>query len=246
MQTKNGTVLTKTTIKVWAPLADKLEARMNELCLRRDQFLTRLLTLEVEHLDQEVAVPNSVAAHNHLLWAFKQLNSKGVSLALPPDLVERINAVCKHKLIVRDAFFNRLFLLLSTSESGLSALLFPHWERDWKKEVWEEFKDDPTSVAMGVLPLHAISDPFWAVREAFRLEQENLALIHTPEAVPGRTALMHEVEPGVVALPPSVYTRCWTQEIGGHSLMGLNCYLPDWMLPANAAHKDSDNPLDLL
>jgi hypothetical protein len=246
MQTKNGTELTKTTIKVWAPLADKLEARMNELCLRRDQFLTRLLALEVEHLDQEVAVPNSEAVHNHLLWAFKQLNSKGVSLALPPDLVERINAVCKHKRIVRDAFFNRLFLLLSTSASGLSTLLFPIWEGDWKKDVWQAFKDDPTSVAMGVLPLHAINDPFWAVREAFRLEQEELTLNHTADAASGQAALMHEVEPGLFALPPNLYTRYWTQEIGGHSLMGLNCYLPDWMLPANAVRREHNNLLDLL
>lgn len=246
MERKDGTKVTKTTVKVWRPLADKLEARMTEACLRRDFYLARLLTSEVQHLDAEVAVASSQAAYEHVSDRLERLDRKAVSLALPPALVGQINEVCKSKRIVRDAFFNRLFLLLAASPKNLNALLFPTYEGDWKQDVWHEYGNDSATVDLGVLPLASVTEPFWAIREAFVMNNRNLNSQESPDQGSGTTVQMIKVQPGKWTLPENVYTKYMDQKAGQHDLIGLNCYLPDWRLPTCEVKSRSVNTLDSL
>ena len=231
MERKDGAKVTKTTVKVWQPLVAKLEARMTEACLRRDLYLARLLASEVKHLDAEVAVANSQVAYDYVFERLESLNRKPMSLALPPTLVEQINAVCRRKRIVRDAFFNRLFLLLVASPKNLDALLFPTYDGDWKRDVWRQYGDDTLTVEQGVQPLAVVTDPFWAIREAFVMDHPNWSLTDWTDPDSGATVQMMEVQAGDWALPDNVYTKYLDQKAGVHDLVGLNCHVPDWRLP---------------
>lgn len=243
MERKDGTPVTKTTVKVWRPLVAKLEARMNETCLRRDLYLSRLLVTELDHLDREVAVANSHAAYAHVFERLDALDRKPMSLALPPDVVDKVNEVCTRKRIVRDAFFNRLFLLLAASPASLDTLFFPTYGGDWKRDVWRAYGDDPATVAQGVLPLASVGDPFWALREVFELDRPNLVLHDRLDPGSGQMVAMEEVQPGCYSLPARVYTRYLDQKAGAHDLLGFNCYVPDWRLPGQGAARSAEEHL---
>ena len=246
MQRKDGTKVTKTTVRVWKPLVAKLETRMNEACLRRDLYLARLLTCEVQHLDAEVAIPNSQAAYDHVFARLETLDRKAVSLALPPELVEKINDVCKRKRIVRDAFFNRLFLLLAASPKNLDAILFPAYDGDWKRDVWREYGNDSTTVDLGVLPLASVTDPLWAIREAFLLNHQNVDLIDWKDPEGGSNVKVMDMGLGNVTLPDNVYTRYLSQKAGPSDLIGLNCYVPDWLVPEHPIRQKREDELDAI
>ncbi len=74
--------------------------------------------------DCEVSIPNSQASDDFVFEQLDTLDRKLVSLALPSELTSRLNEVCARKRIVRDAFFNRLFLLQCASPRLVDALLF--------------------------------------------------------------------------------------------------------------------------
>jgi len=246
MERKDGTKVTKTTVKVWRPLVAKLEARMNEACLRRDLYLARLLACEVQHLDAEVAMANSQAAYDHVFARLESLDRKAMSLALPPELVEQINDVCKRKRIVRDAFFNRLFLLLAASPKQLDAILFPDYDGDWKRDVWREYGNDSTTVDLGVLPLASVTDPFWAIREAFLFDHTASELIDWTDPESGSLVKVRGMEQGNVTLPYNVYAGYLNQKAGNSDLIGLNCYVPDWLVPEHSTSQKPDDELDAI
>lgn len=246
MERKDGTPITKTTVKVWPPLAAKLKKRMNDACLRRDLYLSRLLVTEVEHLDREVAMANSPAAYDFVFEQLNALRPIAMSVALPPDVVEQVNAVCTRKRIVRDAFFNRLFLLLSVAPKHLDALMFPNYDGDWKRDVWRAYGNETSTVNLGVLPLASVGDPFWALREAFAIERRCLTLHKHTDPDTGNKLELVEVEPGRFSLPDGVYTRYLDSKAGTHDLVGMNCHLPDWRLPEQRARTAKLSLLDEL
>lgn len=246
MERKDGTKITKTTIKVWRPLVAKLEARLNETCLRRDLYLSRLLSTEVVNLDQEVAVANSPAAYNHVLERLDRLDRKAMSLALPPDVLDKVNDVCSRKNIVRDAFFNRLFLLLAASPKAIDAIFFRGYQGDWKRDVWRKFGDDSSTVDTGVLPLASLSDPFWAIREALEIDHESIELTDWVSPSDGRVVKMMDMGLGNVTLPWSLYTKYLDNGISNVDLVGFNCYVPDWQVPSHAEALKRKSEMDAI
>lgn len=244
MGKKDGTTPTKITIKVWKPVVEKLEARMNEACLRRDLYLARLLASEVQHLEAEVAVANSQAAYNHVFERLESLDRKSMSLALPPELVEQINDVCKRKRIVRDAFFNRLFLLLAAPPKALDVIMFRDYSGDWKRDVWRKYGDDSVTMEMSVLPLASVTNPFWAIREAFEIDHMAVELQDWTDPESGHQVKLMDAGFGNVTLPQNVYTRFLHDQIAKVDLTGLNCYMPDWKIPEHLANQKRVNELD--
>lgn len=244
MEKKDGTKVTKTTVKVWRPLVAKLEARMNEACLRRDLYLARLLASEVQHLDAEVAIANSPSAYNHVFDRLETLERKPVSLALPPELVEKINDVCKRKYIVRDAFFNRIFLLLAASPKNLDTILFPTYHGDWKRDVWREYGNESNTIDLGVLPLASLIDPFWAIREGFLLNLRNLELIDYKDPVSCKKIKLIKDDQGNITLPENIYTKYLSLKVGDNDLTGMNCYIPDFLITENSTQCKRDEEIE--
>jgi hypothetical protein len=166
----------KVSTKIWRPILEKLEEKMDASCLRRDAYLNRVLAVELDYLDTEVALPNSTEAKKFIAERLDHLaDRKLVSLSLRPDLVERLNDLCERKQIVRDAFFNRLFLLLAAAPKTLDRLLF-NGESDWRTEVWSEFKNEGPAFQNTFYPLEQEIDPFWALRTGLDIRNDELDL----------------------------------------------------------------------
>lgn len=233
----------KTSVRIWVPLLKAFDDAIENSCLRRDAYLNRLIELEVEHLDREVAVPNSEAAFAYVSSLQERIPRKLVSLALKPELTARVNAVCRTKRIVRDAFFNRLFLLLAVPEL-FDQLYFgaqgDRWDVPWRDDVMAENKSLFSERAL--YPLLAPVDPFCAIRlgldiywreavaEDSHIDEHGIAWLSDLDGLYGGE---HRV------LAPNVYTRVFSGDINlregaGAPLAFMNCHMPDHHVPSTA------------
>lgn len=237
----------KISVKIWRPIIDKLDAKIEASCLRRDAYLAKLLEGELAELDREVCLPNSQAAHDHIFEELDKLDRKLVSLALPPALAERLKEICARKRIVRDAFFNRLFLLLAASPKAIDVLFFSSWADDWRAEVWSEYKNEGPFFQNGFYPLESAVDPFWAMRCALELAEADSGkvdrIVDPTTGVEGKVTrdLCGEVVP-----VESLYTKVLDKKVGNDSLIGLSCHLPDHLVPGHTAERAHNAKLDEL
>jgi hypothetical protein len=228
----------KISVRIWQPIIQKLNDKMDFACLRRDAYLRRVLEVELDFLESEVAIPNSSASYDYVFKELEGFNRKLVSLALPTDLTARLNEVCARKRIVRDAFFNRLFLLLAAPPKRIDRLLFSMCEGDWRTHVWSEWKHEGPFFQNGFYPLDPTIDPFWAVREGLEMMAADDSREDYMEPTTGQIIKVTRNEAGEIMLPYSVYTTPFhikTKE--GNNLLGLSCYLPDWLIPGHEAEK---------
>ena len=232
MATKTLKTPQKITVKIWTPIIDKLDEKMRIACLRRDPYLARLLDAELPKLDEEVSLPNSPAAHAFVGTRLDALERKVVSLTLRPDLIEQLNDICRRKKIVRDAFFNRLFLLLAVAPMIVDKLLFGGDE--WKAELWRDTRDDRNFWESDLYPLRSAIDPFWAIRVGLEIyaEATNTEDFQDPES--GKTIRV-ERKDGAVYPVTSVYTKFFSDQPKSTDLTGMNCYVPDWRVPNTPA-----------
>lgn len=113
---------TKVLVNVYEPLIIIMKRKFDAACLKRDAYLDRALRCEANFLRNEVTTPNSDKAKNYITDNLKSLRLKPLNLLLSMETVELINEVCKEKNIPRDAFINRVFLLLIASDTVLKVL----------------------------------------------------------------------------------------------------------------------------
>lgn len=235
----------KISVKIWRPIIDKLDAKLDAACLRRDAYLAKLLAGELNQLDAEVSLPNSPAAHDFTFKRLDALDRKLVSIALAPKLADRLHDICTRKRIVRDAFFNRLFLLLAAAPKTIDTLFFPD-DPKWRTAVWSEFKHDGPFFESGFYPLEAPVDPFWAIRAGLELFNEGAGaedyqVPHTDTRIKVLRGLGGEPEP-----LPGLHSVFFEQKVGEHDLLGLNCFVPDWRIPGHEAERRHAKALDEL
>lgn len=236
----------KISVKIWRPIIDKLDSKIEATCLRRDAYLAKVLEGELTALDREVCLPNSQAAHDYVFEELDKLDRKLVSLALPPALVERLKEICNRKRIVRDAFFNRLFLLLAANPKTLDALFFSQWDDDWRSLVWSEYKHERPFFQNGFYPLEAAVDPFLAMRCALELAESDYGAVdRVTDPVTGHEGKVTRNLSGEVIPVESLYTKV-LNKIGDHSLVGFSCHLPDHLIPGHATEKAHKAKLDEL
>lgn len=243
MDPKNLKTAPKISVKIWQPILKKLDQRLDDACLRRDAYLSKVLEHEIPLLDTEVSLRNSPAAQTYVATSLDRLPRKPVSLALRPDLVERLNDVCRSKRIVRDAFFNRLLLLLAATPKQIDRLFFDGDSNEWTREVWREYAHDRDSWRGDFYPLPQNCTPFWAIRAALELDVEAAGSeeYHDPES--GNTIQVQRDIAGGVRPVDSVYTRVLTK-FTDVDLAGFNCHIPDWRIPGNQAERERQEQLD--
>ncbi len=205
----------KLSTKIWRPVVDKLNRKLNQACLRRDAYLSRVLEVELPSLEEEVQIPNSKDGRKFISECLELLDRKLVSLNLRSDLVEQLDSICERRNIVRDAFFNRLFFFLALSPEGIDRVFFPYWD-EWRTEVWVERRNDSPAFSNLFYPLKPTIDPFWAIRVG--LEEADLA------------------EGGDGSETEGIYTVVLREhQFKDVDLSGLNCYLPDEQIPGHPA-----------
>lgn len=232
--------LTKITSRIWHPVLDKFEARMEARCLRRDLYLNRVLDIELDRLSVEVSIPNSEAAEKFVQERLSQLDRKMVSLAIDATLADRLAAICSAKRIVRDAFLNRIFLLLAASPGAIDRLFFATVADEWKRDLWNQDKNSWLDYFSGAFyPLEQDINPFWGIREALDMYSVDMGLKdHTlPD---GRVVEVHE-DLGGISPRLSVYTTLFTnkdlktvapnKDLKAVDLYGMNTYIADWQIP---------------
>lgn len=208
----------KLTVRVWDRLVNLLAERAEEICLRRDALLGQVIALEIDHLREDLAQPNSQAARRHIEHHLRALlsgsNGRQLSLALSPATVQRLEDACAEKNVPREAFLNRVILLLVAKPDFLERALFnvdPEDGRSLRSAVHQKFMVN-LELTNGFAPLPTIADiladPFWGYREM--------------------TAVMAED----AGEPMTFYSLQFTSE----ALCGLNCYVPDARVPGTAAY----------
>lgn len=242
---KQPKTVPKISVKIWRPIIEKLDAKLSAACLRRDAYLAKVLRRELDYLDSEVSLPNSEAAYDLTFARLDALDRKLVSIAIEPELAARLNTICARKRIVRDAFFNRLFLLLAAGPRTIDTLFFPD-EPKWRTHVWSEFKHDGPFFESGFYPLEAPVDPFWAIRTGLQLANGAAGVDYQ---LPGAAEVVR-VERGLTGEPEplaALHTVFFDQKAGAHGdLLGLNCYVADWRIPGHESQQRHTRALDEL
>ena len=246
MPTKVLKTVPKTSVKIWRPIINKLDDKIKLACLRRDAYLTKVLEVELDWLDYEVSIPNSEASYKYVFDRLDQLDRKLVSLALPPELTARLNEICRRKRIVRDAFFNRVFLLLAASPNDVDTLLFGNVGREWRTEVWSENNHDGPFFQNGFYPLEPMIDPFWAIRCGLERYAPDSKLEDYIEPTSGQSIRVQRNVTGDLSPADSLYTTVFERKVGDNDLLGLNCYKPDWLIPGQGAKQKYQAKLDEL
>lgn len=229
--------LSKISVKIWRPVLESFTSKIDDSCLRRDAYLNRVLKLEIPSLDAEVSIPNSEAAQTFVERSLDKLDRKLVSLSLQSELVVELDEVCRRKRIVRDAFFNRLFLLLSAKPKMIDTLLFSDFD-EWRTEVWSEFKHEGPFFQNTFYPLSPDIDPFWSIRCGFDLYDaggEKPFDYLEPET--GRTIRANMgLLPDTFLPVNSLYSTFFMLKMrSGEDLTALNCYVPDHLIPNHPA-----------
>ena len=247
MATKTPKTVQKISVKIWRPMIGRLDEKMAQACLRRDAYLTKVIEVELERLDEQVSIPNSEAARNYVADRLDQLDRKLVSVALPPELTARINEICGRKRIVRDAFFNRLFFLLAAPPNVVEALLFHPEKRDeWRSRVWEERRNDGPFFQNGFYPMEPTIDPFWAIHTGMELDVDDAGLEEYLEPTSGKTIHVTRDLAGAAEPVDSVYTRVFDQKVRDKDLLGLSCFMPDHRVPGHSAEQKHRAKVDEL
>jgi hypothetical protein len=240
MGTKERTTAPKISVKIWRRLLDRVEAKFEAACLRRDAYLIRVLEIELEHLDREVSIPNSQASYDYVFETLDQFDRKLVSLALPTHLTTRINEICQRKRIVRDAFFNRFFLLLVAPPALIDQLYFRYADEwDWRAAVRQKFDGMPELFEPLFRPLTTEIDPFWALRQGIEIAMKDEEVEPYQEPESGATVQVRRSENDGFEPPTSLYTTVFQQKMSGEGdLVGLSCHLPDWKIPDHPAERE--------
>jgi hypothetical protein len=231
----------KISVKIWKDVIKELDAKIDASCLRRDAYLRRVLEVELDYLDAEVSIPNSKASYDYVFATLDRFDRKLVSLALPTEITARLNDICARKRIVRDAFFNRLFLLLAAPQKLIDRLYFPldYDEWKWRTEVWSEHRNDGPFFQNVFYPLEPDIDPFWPLRKGIEIATAEDKLEDYVEPETGATVRVQRTPTNEVQPVTSLYTTVFREKVNkdGVDLAGLSCYLPDWEIPGHAAEK---------
>lgn len=217
----------KILVSLWEPLINSFNKKVRAACLRRDEFLDRVLKHEATMLEKEVGKRNSDAAKDYITKHLAMLRRKPVNLKLGAETVEAINLACAQVNVPRDAFINRVILFLVVDHSFIRPLLGIDW--DWAEgrvtEDYFQYFEPGMDGALRAVSSTVDSDPFRFYR----------ACIEVARADGDASAMgLHE---GFI---PREYRP------GKHapvSWIGFNCYVPDSQVEGHPEYMDVDKLL---
>lgn len=236
--------VTKITTKVWRPALTAFNERIESACLRRDAYIGKLLETEIAHLENEMPLSNSAPAAKFIADRLSELDRDTLTLAIPSSLSLKLTELCRNRNIVRDAFFNRLIFLLAATPQQIDTLFFDGTS-DWHRDV--QAATGPYDIAGNdVYPLSSPIDPFWAIR--IGLECYRTDVLASGDAKNACGDIKGVVENfGDYQLQDGIYSTTfkgrWTD---GSLIGGLNCWLPDWLLPNSEESANRKRRLDEL
>jgi hypothetical protein len=238
----------KTSIRIWTPLLEKFTQRLDEACLRRDAWLTKVLERELDDVEAAGTIRgfslteiipdrervNSEAARQFIATRLDALPRKLVTFTLPEGLVHRLDALCERKRIVRDSFFNRLIFLLVAHEEHIAHLFF-EGDRSWKHRLMKQTDHLSDAAEHFAMRIPEFRDPLESIRAVCSIEEWQNP--DDPEQGYRNDWLG----------PDRIYTIPITADtFPGFDLSGLNVYLSDDHLPAVTSDASAISLDDLL
>lgn len=181
---------TKITVKIYQPLLRDFDRQIDALFIKRDAFLNAMIREEVPRLKEDVAGRrNSAEAKRHISGALKRLGTQSVNVVVDKVTAEGLNAVIKEANIVRDAFVNRLIMMLRSSPQLLQWLDLPEFITGSAYSGGVE--PMPTSPMRALESIH--SDPFYYLREACEERHgTGLYLIDLPAKLAGFACVLDD------------------------------------------------------
>ncbi len=189
---------TKITVKIYEPLLRDFDCQIDKLFIKRDAFLNAMIQKEVQHLASEMEgkllTPN---AKRYISGELKRMGTTQVNVVVDKTTADELNAIVKTSNMVRDAFINRLIMLLRSSSALLSHLELPDFITGSEFDSYVE--PMPTSPMKAMEAVHA--DPLYYLRvSCLERHDSGLYLLDLPQKLAGFTCYMDEsVVPGTKA-----------------------------------------------
>lgn len=214
----------KISVRIWTPLLDRFNQRIDSACLRRDAYLSKVLEDEINDVETQINLENSEAAQSFIRAHLDTVPRKLVTLTLPEEQVQRLDTICERKRIVRDSFFNRLFYLLTAEHRHITRLFFDG-DDEWVQDLLE--RTDFSAMAAGRLldPIPGLQNPFDTIYQGLYIARDRLA--KEPEADADLWFADHRVYTLTIRDP----------RFGKGDLYGLSLYLPDTLVPGTSDYE---------
>jgi hypothetical protein len=157
---------TKITAKIYKPLHIAFGKQINSLYLKRDAFLNNMIKEETKYLAEDLGGKRlSSYAKKYIAGELKQIGKVGtvqVNIVVEQSTADALNKVVKDSNLVRDAFLNRLILLLLSPPNLLKYLELPEVINGSSFENCVE--PMPTSPLVSIQSV--LDDPLYYLREA--------------------------------------------------------------------------------
>lgn len=189
---------TKITVKIYEPLLKDFDRQLDRLFIKRDAFLNAMIQEETQHLAREMEGKRlASSAKRHIAAELKRMGTKQVNVVVDKATADALNAIVETSNLVRDAFVNRLIMLLRSSCALLSYLDLPELIKGSEFDACVE--PMPTSPMKAIEAVHA--DPLFYLRTACEERHKTgLYLLELPPKLVGFTCYMDEsMVPGTKA-----------------------------------------------
>lgn len=222
--------MAKILVSVWEPLIGLLNKKVKTACLKRDEYLDRVLRHEAKILKNEVNDRNSDDAKAHIAKHLGMLRRKPVNLNLSVETVQAITEACEHVNVPRDAFINRVILFLVVGKPFFMRLLDGiDWE--WaERKVVEDYYNYFTPILDSALPAIqdiVMSDPFQFYRACIEITNDD----------GGDVAMLHD----------AFIDRDFMKGTkGAESSIGFNCRLLDNQIEGHPTQEELASDIEML
>lgn len=194
MATAEERGLTKLTANLYEPMYLDFDHRLSKLLIRRDAFLDLMIWQEIPYLRDDMAGKKlSKAANQYIARSLKTIGNadrpplRQVSIAVKQETAAALRDIVDEHNLVRDAFLNRLILLLRASEKLLDFLFLPK-DSSWNKH---DVDHSPTSPIAALE--HLMRDPFLHLREySLREHGQGLYTLPLPHGLIGMSCYLED------------------------------------------------------
>lgn len=184
------------TVQPTRKLAESFSESVELAFLRRDAWLNHILSAELPRIKAELAGQvNSAAARKFIEAQAAGRERAAMTVSLDRSIADQIRALCDEHGVVRDALFNRLFLLLTLPpEQWAWFLRIPdNALRVRAGQPFVEFEDEPVTQLveyeprlhyLDILKKSPITQPADFVRDPFSFHRDVIDLLKSGRDIP--------------------------------------------------------------
>lgn len=229
---------------VWEDLFSLFSNKLDGCFIKRDAFLNHVISVELDNLKKGLkGRKNSVHAKKHIASNLSELGTKTINVVVDKQVAKDLNSIVKEHNLVRDAFINRLLLLLSFPDNIISYMFDVRLV-----QVVERFNPEHNYVDMDPPPRTFIDALEFIQSSPNRYIQDELDLLYEDDSTDLQGNLYTkslDVESIIERLEGSKQ-RDFFQRLEDHAA-ALSCYLEDSAeIPNTTAWKKNQEAIDKL